>query len=127
MTDNYKIVFEIEKKCENELRKKGVDINKYIDKIMQYAVIFYEKGTEPHIMKLTMNIQKQLYFETTLYAVKLGLKERALITIDEDKVFDELIITLWAFTENHDYERIFRGLGESMYQKYLNQEDIRNE
>jgi len=42
-------------------------------------------------------------------------------------VFDRLIITLWAFTKNHNYEKIFRGLGESMYQKYLNQGGISNE
>lgn len=110
-----------------ELRKKGVDLNKYIDKIIQYAVGFYERSTEPHVMKLTMKIQKQLYFETTLYTVKLGLKERALVTIDEDKVFDQLIITLWAFTKNHDYKKIFRELGEGMYQRYLNQEELENE
>ena len=123
MTDNYEIVFEIEEKCEKELQKKGINIDTYTDKIIRYAVVFYENGTELHIMKLDMNIQKRLYFETTLYIVKLGLRERALVTIDEDKLFDRLIITLWAFTENHDYEKIFRRLGESMYQKYLNQEE----
>lgn len=123
MTDNYEIVFEIEEKCEKELQKKGINIDTYTDKIIRYAVAFYENGTELHIMKLDMNIQKRLYFETTLYIVKLGLRERALVTIDEDKLFDRLIITLWAFTENHDYEKIFRRLGESMYQKYLNQEE----
>jgi hypothetical protein len=127
MTDNYEIVFEIEKRCEKELRKKRVNIDAYINKMMQYAVTFYENGTEPHIIKLDMNIQKRLYFNTTLYIVRLGLSERALVTIDEDKLFDKLIITLWAFTENHDYEKIFRRLGESMYQKYLNQEDNTNE
>jgi len=117
MTDNYEIEFDIEAKCEKEIKKDGIDIGKYIDKIMKYAVMFYETGVESHISKIIPSIQAQLYFDTTLYTVK----ERALITIDEDEVFDRLIITLWAFTKNHNYEKIFRGLGESMYQKYLNQ------
>ena len=123
MTDNYEIEFDIEAKCEKEIKKDGIDIGKYIDKIM----MFYETGVESHISKIIPSIQAQLYFDTTLYTVKLGLKERALITIDEDEVFDRLIITLWAFTKNHNYEKIFRGLGESMYQKYLNQGGISNE
>lgn len=127
MTDNYEIEFDIEAKCEKEIKKDGIDIGKYIDKIMKYAVMFYETGVESHISKIIPSIQAQLYFDTTLYTVKLGLKERALITIDEDEVFDRLIITLWAFTKNHNYEKIFRGLGESMYQKYLKQGGISNE
>ncbi len=121
MTDDYKIVFQIDKKCEKELNKQGIKYDKYTSKIIGYAVIFFEKGEEPHTHKLSSNIQERLYFETTMYIMRLSLKERALVTIDADEVFDQLVITLWAFTANHDYEKIFRGLAESAYQKFLNQ------
>lgn len=127
MTDDYEIVFEIEDKCEKELKKSDIRFEKYIDRIIGYSVTFHETGVEPHIHKLPTAIQSQLYFETTMYVMKLGMKERALVTIDADEIFDRLIITLWAFTANHDYERIFRRLSESMYQKFLNQGGVDNE
>lgn len=123
MTDDYEIVFQIESKCEKEIEKSRIPIDKYIDKIIRYSIQFSENGKEPHISRIVPSIQANLYFESTLYSVHLGRKERALITIDEDEIFDKLIITLWAFTNNHDYDKIFRRLGESMYQKYLNPGD----
>lgn len=126
MTDDYEIVFEIEEKCEKELKKQHVELNNYIDKIIKYSINYSESGADNHIAKLSPAIQSKLYFETTLFIVKLGIKERALVTIDEDVIFDRLIICLWAFTDNHDYKTIFRKLGESMYQKYLNYEDKNN-
>ena len=128
MTDNYEIVFEIESKCDKELKKEmnksRIPIDKYFDKIIHYSVLFYENGREAHIHKFYPAIHSKLFFEATLYCIRLGTKERALITIDEDEIFDKLIITLWAFTLSHDYEKIFRRLSESMYQKYVNQGDI---
>lgn len=35
MTDDYEIVFEIEEKCEKELKKQHVELNNYIDKIIK--------------------------------------------------------------------------------------------
>ena len=123
MTDDYEIVFQIESKCEKEIEKSRIPMDKYIDKIIRYSIQFSETGSEPHISRIVPSIQAKLYFESTLYSVHLGKKERALITIDEDELFDKLIITLWAFTDNHDYDKVFRRLGESMYQKFLNSGD----
>lgn len=120
MTDNYKIVLQIDSKCEKEFVKNKIDPSTYYEKIISYVTLFYENGHELHIQKINTEIQSRLYFETTLYSIKLGFKERALITIDEDELFDQLIITVLAFTETHDYEKMFRKIGESMYQKYLN-------
>lgn len=122
MTDDYKIIFQIDSNCEKEFGKNRVDSDEEINKIIKYSVMHFENGIESHIQKLNSEIQEKLYFETTLYIVKLGRKERALITIDVDELFDQLIITLWAYTSSHDYEKVFRRLSESMYQKYLNQE-----
>ncbi|MBE5857120.1 MAG: hypothetical protein E7296_06055 [Lachnospiraceae bacterium] len=121
MTDDYKIIYQIDKKCEKDLNKHDIKYDKYTSKIIDYAVVFFETGVEPHTYKLSPAIQDRLYFETTMYIMKLGLKEHALVTIDADEVFDQLIITLWAFTSNHDFEKTFRGMAESAYQKFLNQ------
>lgn len=123
MTDEYEIVFQIEPKCEKEIEKGRIPIDKYIDKIIRYSINFSENGSDSHINRIVPSIQEMLYFETTLFCVNLGKKERALITIDEDELFDKLIITLWAFTVNHDYDKVFRRIGESMYQRFLNQGD----
>ena len=122
MTDNYQILFQLEAKCEKELKKNRIKIEEDVEKIIKWSVIFYESGIEPHIQKLVPEIQERLHFETTLYIIKLGRAKRALVTIDVDEIFDQLIITMWAYTTTHDYQKIFRSLGESMYQKYLNQE-----
>lgn len=127
MTDDYEIIFEIEEKCKKELKKHIAKFDENIDKIIKYSINLTENGADNHIAKLTTAIQSKLYFETTLYIVKLGLKERALVTIDADDIFDRLIICLWAYTESHDYEKVFRRLGESMYQRYLNSEDKNHE
>lgn len=122
MMDDYQILFQIDEKCEKELKKNRIKIEEDIEKLMTWSTVFYEKGTDPHIHRIIPEIQEKLYFETALYIVRLGRAKRALVTIDEDEIFNQLIITMWAYTTSHDYEKIFRSLGEAMYQKYLNQE-----
>ena len=88
MTDNYKIVLQIDSKCEKEFVKNKIDPSTYYEKIISYVTLFYENGHELHIQKINTEIPSRLYFETTLYSIKLRFKERALITIDEDELFD---------------------------------------
>lgn len=118
MDENYEVILQMTKNCEKTIKKHPLD-EKTIDKIMALAEAFHDTGMSPHIQSLGKEFQLKNHLESTLYIFKLGKKERALVSIDADEVFNQLIITLWGFTNNHDYQKMFRKIGESLYQEYL--------
>ena len=119
MTENYEIVFQIEKSCERKINKRNPLSDVDIDKIIKAGTSFFENGNDVLVHKLCKKYYLPYNMESTLYVVKLGEKKRALISIDADEIFDKLIITLWGYTTDDDYKKMFQSIRESMYQKFL--------
>lgn len=119
MTGNYEVVFQIEKACARSITKNNPLSDEDMDIIMNKAISYYENGIDSAVHEMNRQFCLSLNLESTLYIIKLGLKKRALVSIDADEIYDKLIVTLWGYTANHDFEKVFRSIGESMYKRYL--------
>lgn len=118
MNEDYEVIFQMTDNCEKMIKKHPLD-EKTIDKIMTLAEVYYDTGMSPHVRPIRKEFLLKNHLESTLYIIRLGIKERALVSIDVDEIFNQLIVTLWGFTSNHDYKKMFRKIGESLYQEYL--------
>lgn len=61
-------------------------------------------------------------FDSTLYYLRINLKNRAILSIDEDPIFDQVIVNIFLIC-NHDKINVeMNGIMESLYQKMINGE-----
>ena len=114
--------FESTKKFEKELDgfsakdKKQIiqKLNKYSQLLESEPENFYKKAYQPMKLKLKGDS------ESSLYALKINLDIRLIITVDEDPLFDQTIITLLHAVRHSSIDKAFKSIAESLYQKELN-------
>lgn len=59
-------------------------------------------------------------FESTIYYVKIDLNMRAIISVDEDPIFEEVRVNIYAICNRDSLQREISGIMESLYQKMIN-------
>ncbi len=63
-------------------------------------------------------------FDSSLYYLKLKKESRLIVSVDEDPIFESVIITLLKIFKNKDIEKNFKSVAESFYQKFSNVKQI---
>lgn len=115
------LVFESTKKFEKdiaELPKREAErvisrLNQNCSLLKQEPAAFYRTVHRPIIPQLTNGM------ESTLYSMRVGRDIRILLTIDEDPLFDQVIVTLLRLVRHKDLEKAFKSIAESLYQSAL--------
>ena len=113
--------FQITEKFENDLKTFGTEdknkitegINKHCSLLIQNRKIRGNQLYQPHTIKLSGNL------DSSLYVLKISRKIRVILTIDEDPIFDQFIITLLRAVKADEAERVYLSLSESLYQPIL--------
>ena len=116
------IRFESTKKFEKELGKFPSKIKSQIVlKLNQYSQLleskpqdFYNHAYQPIQLKLTGDN------ESSLYALRVNKDIRIILTVDEDPLFDQILITLLHIVRHSNLNKVFNGIAESIYQNALN-------
>jgi len=60
--------------------------------------------------------------DTTLYVLRVNPKIRVILALDEDPIFDQIIISLLRVGRHNKLENMVRGLAESLYQDMQNKD-----
>jgi len=114
--------FQITNKFEKDLIKfDSDDKNKITESINNCSLLTQKKKIranqlyQPHDIKLVGNL------DSSLYVLKVSPKIRVLLTIDEDPLFDKVIITLLRVVKTDKTEKTFMSLSESLYPQMLAQ------
>ncbi len=112
--------FQITKKFEKDLKEFKTDKNKITESINKYCSLLAQKKKirgnglyQPPNIKLVGNL------ESSLYVLKVSRKIRVLFTIDEDPLFDKVIITLLRVVKADKTEKAYMSLSELLYQQML--------
>ncbi len=74
---------------------------------------FYRRAVRPLKIKLKNG------FEPSLYSLQVNRNVRVILTVDEDPLFEQIIITLMRVVRHQDLETAFRGIAESLYHGYI--------
>ena len=117
--------FESTNKFEKELKQfDSVDRARIIKKLNQYSELlvadpssFYKHAFQP--IKLVLKGDN----ESSLYALRVSRDVRIIMTVDEDPLFDQIIITLLHVVRHSGLEKVFKGMAESIYQSQLHSTD----
>ncbi len=92
-------------------------INHYTQLFIKHKNAFYQK-----LIHITLPYISDE--ESSLYILKISNLLRAIITVDEDPIFEQTIFTLFRVVKSEDVGKAFATTAESIYQdlKYRNQE-----
>jgi len=58
--------------------------------------------------------------ESSLYALRVNKDIRIILTVDDDPLFDQILITLLHVVRHSNLNKVFNGIAESIYQNTLN-------
>lgn len=116
--------FQITKSFDKDLKKFGKEdkekitesINKYCSSLLQNGKIRGNKIYQPHNIKLIKGL------DASLYVLRISRKIRVVLTIDEDPLFEQYIITLLRVVNADDAEKVYTSLSHSLYQPILAQD-----
>lgn len=61
-------------------------------------------------------------YDSSLYTLKVSQKLRAILTVDEDPIFGQVIFTLFRVINHDDLGKAYQGIAESLYQEILHHE-----
>ncbi|PSN11425.1 hypothetical protein C7293_24375 [filamentous cyanobacterium CCT1] len=56
-------------------------------------------------------------YESSLYTLKISEKLRAILTVDEDPIFDQVIFTLFRVVGHDNLDKAYQSIAESLYQE----------
>ena len=115
------LLFESTKRFEKELKRfDPKERTRIISKLNQYCQLlpddtsgFFKHAYQP------MKLQLKGNDESTLYALKVYKDIRIIMTVDEDPLFDQIIITLLHVIRHSGLNKVFKGMAESIYQNHL--------
>lgn len=122
-----KLVIESTKKFEEELEAFSETeklliiekMNQYFQMLSADKVSFYRRLDQ--VKKLRLINQ----YDSSLYTLKINNKIRLILTIDEDPIYDQTIITLFRVVKISDISKAYDSVAESLYQDLItNQETV---
>jgi hypothetical protein len=58
-------------------------------------------------------------YESSLYILKVSPKLRAILTVDEDPIFEQVIFTLFRSVKLDELDRAYKSVAESLYRELV--------
>lgn len=58
-------------------------------------------------------------YESSLYALRVSQKLRAILAVDEDPIFGQVIFTLFRAVKHDDLDKAYKSIAECLYQELL--------
>lgn len=112
------IKFDITRPFEKDLKKLGAkEKDRVVAAIDRYAATFdteLDVSTQHVYRPHKINMPEGL--DSSLYVLRASPQVRVILTIEEDPLFDQKIVTLFRVVRHDDMDRAFNSIAESLYQ-----------
>lgn len=116
------LLFQSTKAFEKDLRKLGrVDRERVVHKINDMSELLLtdrSKFLKLHAYR-PRDIQLRSGSRSTLWVFRVNDRLRVLMTIDEDPIFDQMVVTLFRAIPHDEVQRTFASMAGSIYQDQL--------
>lgn len=66
-------------------------------------------------------------FDSTVFYLKINQRERAILSIDKDHIFEKTIVNVFTICNHEKLNAEIKGIMESLYQKMINDESYDEE
>jgi hypothetical protein len=92
-----------------------------IQKINDCAALFPEHKINAYrkLRRLPLNISG---YDSSLYTMQISPESRIILTVDEDPIFGQVILTLFRVANRDDFNKAYQVVVESLYKDLLRQE-----
>ena len=87
---------------------------------------YIEDGDQRYIFQ-EKYFSKLGQFDSTVYCLRVNMKIRAILSIDEDPIFGKVIVNIFSLCSPEKMNIEIQGLMESLYQKMINEESYDEE
>lgn len=100
--------------------------NKMMLIINQKVRGYIENGDQRYIFQEKF-FSKLGQFDSTVYCLKVTPKIRAILSIDEDPIFEKVVVNIFALCNPEKMNIEMQGIMEALYQKMINEESYDEE
>lgn len=100
--------------------------NKMMLIINQKVKGYIENGDQRYIFQEKI-FSKLGQFDSTVYCLKVTPKIRAILSIDEDPIFEKVVVNIFALCNPEKMNIEMQGIMEALYQKMINEESYDEE
>lgn len=87
---------------------------------------YIEDGDKRYIFQ-EKSFSKLGQFDSTVYCLKVNTKIRAILSIDEDPIFEKIVVNVFTLCSLEKMNIEMQGIMESLYQKMINKESYDEE
>ena len=87
---------------------------------------YIEDGDKRYIFQ-EKSFSKLGQFDSTVYCLKVNTKIRAILSIDEDPIFEKIVVNVFTLCSLEKMNIEMQGIIESLYQKMINEESYDEE
>ena len=87
---------------------------------------YIEDGDKRYIFQ-EKSFSKLGQFDSTVYCLKVNTKIRAILSIDEDPIFEKIVVNVFTLCGLEKMNIEMQGILESLYQKMINEESYDEE
>jgi predicted transposase YdaD len=91
----------------------AVNMNKYGQLLLTNPPKFYQHVDQPYPIQLING------YESSLYSLPIGTPLSVIATVDEDPIFDQLIVTLMRAVKADQVMQAYSCVADSLYQDWL--------
>lgn len=118
---NVDVLIESTKSFEKDLDKLSKEEKTAtVKKINDCASLFPTQKANVYRKLRRINLLSELNgYESSLYTLKVSLKLRIILAVDEDPIFGQVIFTLFRVVKHDDLDKAYQGVAESLYQEIL--------
>ena len=104
---------------EQDLSGLEVDVNVAVmESVNKYVRLFPDQKQFAYDGLKRMPLRSQLNgYESSLYILNVSEKLNVILTLDEDPIFDQLIVTLFRVVKYDKLNRAYQTVAESLYQE----------
>ena len=124
---NMNLLFESTKQYEKDLRKFSPSardgiiarLNQRCGFLLSNKARFGEYAYKPHVLQLTGGL------DSSLQVLRINPALRVILTVDDDPIFDQIIVTLWRMVQHDDLTKAFNAVAQSLYQHSMGRSILR--
>lgn len=118
---NMNLLFESTEQYEKDLRKFSSSdradiiarLNQRCGLLLSNKARFGEYAYKPRVFQLTGGL------DSSLQVLRINPAIRVILTVDDDPIFDQIIVTLWRMVQHDDLTKAFNSIAESLYQQSM--------
>lgn len=91
------------------------EMNQYFQGFLHQQEFLFQNGCLQQLKKIQLNNN----YDSSLYSLSINSEIRVILTIDEDPIFDRIIITLFRLVESAKASEAYSDVAKSLYKNLI--------